>query len=225
MLRKSNLFSGLWRHKGVSLESLKCQNSSAAFAQTKESSKSSSQSVADIIEEEEQEVLSKKWSKKKLPARLPLAKNFFVGLVDRELLAFPEVVTREEMFDLQNELLPLQNYFSDNLVQSLFKRKTKLEKNEQNHFQDIENNLKQLNLFGLNVSSEYDCGKGWGYSASLMASEPECRIAALGIGLASHRAIIDVLQKLGTQEQRDYFLPLLANGKLTNNLINNSFFI
>lgn len=216
MLRKSNLISGLWRHKNVTWEGFKCHNSSFASPQAKESIKSTSQSVADFIEEDEQQLMGDKSTKKKLPARLPLVKNFFVGLVDRELLAFPEVVTREEISNLQNELLAIQNYFNDGLIQSVFNLEMISEKNQQNSFRDIENNLKQLNLLGLNVSSEYDCGKGWGYSASLMASEPECRIASLGIGLAVHRAIIDVIQKLGTQEQRDHFLPLLANGKFIN---------
>jgi len=106
----------------------------------------------------------------KLPAREPLVKNFFLGLTDKELLGYPEVIPREEMVNLQNALLPLKNYFAE-------EQSTQLSEN-----------LKQLGLYGLNVPKDYE-GRGYKWSASLMASEPEASHTSLALGLHSHRVL------------------------------------
>lgn len=159
----------------------------------------SSSSITDAPDQEEQ--LAGQASTK-LPPRLPLAKNFFVGLVDNELLAFPEVINREDMAILRNELLPLQNFYTEDFNNQVT---TPLAK-------DLPENLTTLGLYGLNVSTDFD-GKGWGYSQSLMACEPESQNTDVALSLLGHRAIIDVIQELGTDEQKSRFLPKLANGK------------
>lgn len=158
----------------------------------------SSSSITDAPDQEEQ--LAGQASTK-LPPRLPLAKNFFVGLVDNELLAFPEVINREDMAILRNELLPLQNFYTEDFNNQV----TTLPK-------DLPENLTTLGLYGLNVSTDFD-GKGWGYSQSLIACEPESQNTDVALSLLGHRAIIDVIQELGTDEQKSRFLPKLANGE------------
>lgn len=130
-----------------------------------------------------------------LPAREPLAKNFFVGITDKELLGYPEVITREEMSGLQSAVLPLKNYFNEPASP---------------HSLD---NLRQLGLYGLNVPTEYD-GRGYKWSASLIASEPETEDTSLALGLQSHRVVVDLLCKLGTPEQQQRYLTELGNGQL-----------
>ena len=129
-----------------------------------------------------------------LPAREPLVKNFFVGITDKELLGYPEVIPREEMASLQNAMLPLKNYFAEEQPHSL-------------------ENLRQLGLYGLNVPTDYD-GKGYSWSASLLASEPEAGHTSLALGLQSHRVVVDMLRELGTPEQQQQYLTALGTGQL-----------
>ncbi|XP_016979525.1 complex I assembly factor ACAD9, mitochondrial [Drosophila rhopaloa] len=134
----------------------------------------------------------------KLPTREPLAKNFFIGVVDKELLAYPEVIPREEMSQLQNALLPLKNYFEE-------PRETEEKTSTET--------LRQLGLYGLNVPTDFD-GRGYGWSASLMASEPDSTHTDLTLGLQAHRVVVDLLKEVGTPLQQQRYLQDLALGKL-----------
>ncbi|XP_017014504.2 complex I assembly factor ACAD9, mitochondrial [Drosophila takahashii] len=136
----------------------------------------------------------------KLPTREPLAKNFFIGVVDKELLAYPEVIARDEMAQLQNALLPLKNYFEE-------PREAEEEK------PNPPENLRQLGLYGLNVPTDYE-GRGYGWSASLMASEPDSTDINVTLGLQTHRVVVDLLNEVGTPLQQQRYLPDLATGKL-----------
>ncbi|EDW90904.1 complex I assembly factor ACAD9, mitochondrial [Drosophila yakuba] len=133
----------------------------------------------------------------KLPTREPLAKNFFIGVVDKELLAYPEVIPRDEMAQLENTLLPLKNYFGE-------PRETEETSPE---------TLRQLGLYGLNVSTDFD-GKGFGWSASLMASEPDSTDINVTLSLQTHRVVVDLLKEVGTPLQQQRYLQDLATGKL-----------
>ncbi|XP_017038824.1 complex I assembly factor ACAD9, mitochondrial [Drosophila ficusphila] len=134
----------------------------------------------------------------KLPTREPLAKNFFIGVVDKELLAYPEVIPRDEMSQLQNSLLPLKNYFVE-------PRET-----EEKTSPEI---LRQLGLYGLNAPTDFD-GKGYGWSASLIASEPDSTDVNVTLGLQTHRVVVDLLKEVGTPLQQQRYLQDLALGKL-----------
>ncbi|KAH8290756.1 hypothetical protein KR054_005636 [Drosophila jambulina] len=149
-----------------------------------------SQSVEESQEEQQ-----------KLPTRQPLVKNFFIGLVDKELLAYPEVIPRDEMSQLENSLLPLKNYFEE-------QRKEPQE--EQQKPVEI---YRQLGLYGLNAPTGYE-GKGYNWSASLMASEPDSRDTDGSLSLQSHRVVIDLLKELGTPQQQQRYLQELASGRL-----------
>ncbi|XP_034111451.1 complex I assembly factor ACAD9, mitochondrial [Drosophila albomicans] len=159
------------------------------------SNKARSELNAQHAGQQQEEVTKAAEETGKLPAREPLAKNFFVGLTDRELLGYPEVIPRDEMANLQNALLPLNNYFAE----------------EQQ--QEQETQLKQLGLYGLNVPTDYE-GRGYKWSASLMASEPEAQHTSLALGLQTHRVVVDLLCELGSLEQQERYLPQLASGQL-----------
>lgn len=169
-----------------------------------------SQAASSITDAPEHEEQIAEQPSSKLPPRLPLAKNFFAGLVDNELLAFPEVISREDMNRLQNELLPLKNFFTEDFDSHTASATHTLPAG-------LADNLKQLGLYGANVSSDFD-GKGWGYSESLMASEPEAQATEVALSLLGHRSIIDVIQEMGSTEQKQRFLPKLANGEYILNL-------
>ncbi|XP_037954295.1 complex I assembly factor ACAD9, mitochondrial-like [Teleopsis dalmanni] len=131
-------------------------------------------------------------------ARLPLVKTFFLGEVDKDLLAFPEVIVREDMTDLQNAILPFKGFFKSEESKTLNT--------------DTMNQIKDLGLYGTNAPIDYD-GKGWDWSASLIASEPESDNMEAALALLSHRVIIDILKEQGN-ESHQKFLQQLTNGEL-----------
>ncbi|KAH8372616.1 hypothetical protein KR009_001036 [Drosophila setifemur] len=134
-----------------------------------------------------------------LPTRNPLAKNFFIGVVDKELLAYPEVIPRDEMSHLQNSLLPLKNYFGE--ARNLEQQKSAADA------------FRQLGLYGLNVPTDFE-GRGYGWSASLIASEPDSTDTSLTLGLQAHRVVVDLLNEVGTALQRQRYLHDLSTGSL-----------
>lgn len=140
----------------------------------------------------------------KLRARFPLVKNFFVGVVDNEMLGYPEVVQREEMARIENEKLPLTNFFKDQVNNAIIDRTRQIPA-------DVVDSVRQLGLYGINVPADFD-GKGLGWTTSLMLSEPESNCANVSLGLLSHRIIIDLLKEVGSTEQQQRFLPKLVNG-------------
>ncbi|CAD7013371.1 unnamed protein product [Ceratitis capitata] len=140
----------------------------------------------------------------KLRSRQPLVKNFFVGVVDKEMLGFPEVVQREEMVRIENEKLPLTNFFADNVNNAIIDRTRQIPT-------EVVDAVRQLGLYGINVPQDFE-GKGLGWTASLMLTEPESNSANVALGLLSHRVIIDLLKEVGSSEQQQRFLPQLVNG-------------
>lgn len=173
------------------------------FLSTHKSFGSNAASTLTEVPEQEEQVLEQ--SSTKLPPRLPLVKNFFVGLVDNELLAYPEVVQREDMTRLQNELLPLKNFFSRDFDNHSVISNDKFSA-------DLADNLKQLGSYCFNIALDFE-GKGWGFSESLMATEPEAQVTEVAVSLLGHRTIVDVIQDMGSAEQKQRYLPKLANGK------------
>ncbi|XP_055844455.1 complex I assembly factor ACAD9, mitochondrial [Episyrphus balteatus] len=145
-------------------------------------------------------------SKPKLPPRNPLAKEFFLGKVEKDLLAYPEVISREEMAILHSETAKFQSFF-DSINETEIDSAKSISK-------DILDNLKELRLYGINAPDDYSGGRGWQYSQSLIASEAESSVTDVASGLLSHRVVIDTLNEIGTEEQKQLYLPKLANGSL-----------
>lgn len=141
----------------------------------------------------------------KLRARLPLVKNFFLGVVDNDMLGYPEVVQREEMTLIENEKLPLINFFTDQVHNAIIDRTRQIP-------MEVVDSVRQLGLYGINVPTGFE-GKGLGWTASLMLTEPETNCANVALGLLSHRIIIDLLNEVGSTEQQQRFFPKLVNGK------------
>ncbi|KAH8413856.1 hypothetical protein KR222_010142 [Zaprionus bogoriensis] len=194
-LQQAHRSSNSSRSRGcLSLRAASTVVGGSSSARSPLSAQQSAESTEPLAADEEQQ-------QQQLPAREPLVKNLFVGIADKELLGYPEVITREEMAALQNALLPLCNYFE---AEPELEQATE----QQTHSQ-----LRQLGLYGLNVPAAYD-GRGYKWSASLMASEPESRQTSLALGLHTHRVVVDLLSELGTPEQQQRYLPALASGEL-----------
>ncbi|XP_017069504.1 complex I assembly factor ACAD9, mitochondrial [Drosophila eugracilis] len=194
---RSNLFSGASRLLKYSRNG-KLLTRARSTKVTSSSLDSQNQDAAATEGGKSESVEESPEQQQKLPTREPLAKNFFVGVVDKELLAYPEVIPRDEMAQLQNSLLPLKNYF---------------EEPREGEEKTSPETLRQLGLYGLNAPTDYD-GKGYGWSASLMASEPDSTDLNVTLGLQGHRVVVDLLKEVGTPLQQQRYLQDLSTGKL-----------
>lgn len=83
---------------------------------------------------------------------------------------------------------------------------------------DFLQNLGQKGYMGIAVPREYG-GQGQNFLASVLFVEALGEYeAGLGLTLASHQAVIEVLKKFGTDTQKSRYLPLLARGEVTGTL-------
>lgn len=144
-------------------------------------------------------------SRNKLPQRNPLAKEFFLGKVEKELLAFPEVLNREDMATLRGETSKFEAFF-DTINETQIDSSKIIPK-------EVFDSLKEYRLYGINVPEDYH-GRGWEYTQSLIASEAECNVTDVALALLSHRVVIDTLNEIGSDVQKNKYLPKLADGSL-----------
>lgn len=131
----------------------------------------------------------------KIPKKEPLVKNFLIGEVDKELLAFPEVIPRDDYAKLKDNTWEIANYFENNT----------------SHI-DLAS-LQSLGLFGLNIP-QIQGGKGYFFSESLLIAEHENVSTSLGALFSSHRSVIDAICQCGTDLQKEKYLNKLANGSI-----------
>ncbi|KAL5275337.1 ACAD9 family protein [Megaselia abdita] len=137
--------------------------------------------------------------KPKIPSKDPLVKNFLVGFVDKQLLAFPEVIPRDDFAKLEKDTWGMVNYFKDSFESTITSQTL--------------NDLKSLGLFGLNIP-QLQGGKGYFLSESLLIAEYENISASLGTLFSSHRSVIDVITECGTDLQKEKYLSQLADGSI-----------
>lgn len=137
--------------------------------------------------------------KPKLPKRQPLVKNFLIGVIDKDLLAFPEVIPREDYGKLKENTWEIANYFKESFQHEITNQTL--------------NDLKSLGLFALNVP-QLQGGSGYFFSESLLIAEHENISTQLGVLFSSHRSIIDVISQCGTDLQKEKYLSKLASGSI-----------
>lgn len=83
---------------------------------------------------------------------------------------------------------------------------------------DFLQTLGQKGYMGISVPREYG-GQGQSFLASVLFVEALGEHeAGLGLTLASHQAVIEVLKKFGTDTQKSRYLPLLARGEVLGTL-------
>lgn len=146
------------------------------------------------------------YAKGKKPQRQPLIKNFFCGKVDTELLAYPEVVPREEMENLEKDIKISNNFFQQNVNSEDILAKKHIPIN-------VITKLKESLAFGTNVPHLFG-GRGYGTTENCYFSESETADINVATTLNSHRLVVQVISECGSEEQKTKFLPLLATGKL-----------
>lgn len=76
----------------------------------------------------------------------------------------------------------------------------------------------QSGYLGISVPREYG-GQGQSFLQSILFAEAVCEYeAGLGLTLAVHQAVIEVLKKFGTDTQKSRYLPLLSRGEVLGTL-------
>lgn len=139
---------------------------------------------------------------KKKPERPPLVKNFFVSDVDKDLLAYPQVIDYENYDKFLQSLKPITDYFQN---------KVDYIEPEKDIPKTIVSDLKRMKIFGSAVGELYG-GIGHFKTESALASESEAIDLNSFLFINSHRLVTEAIADHGTPEQRDKYLPNLAKG-------------
>lgn len=161
---------------------------------------SNSPTASDIVKQTNiNETISTKYQNK-LVKREPFVKNFFIGVVDTELLVFPEIIAKDVLEQLQENTTNTARYFK-----SITESGGTSEK--------VLSDLKSLGLFGSDVPQHYG-GSGYFITENVLASEPETDNISISCLLNSHRLLTNIITQYGTEEQKLKYLPQLATGDI-----------
>lgn len=131
----------------------------------------------------------------KLTERQPLVKNFFVAHVDREMLAYPEVLDKDELDKIVSVLRPVTNYFASK----------EPARNPEQLFKDT-NDFKLLD----GAVPELYGGKSHFSTETYLSAEAESVIPSDALIFNAHRLVITVITEHGTKEQQKKYLPKLG---------------
>lgn len=135
----------------------------------------------------------------KMPAKSPIAKNFFIASVDTEMLAYPEVLDKDDLDKLITDLGPVSRYFR--------------ERSESDGKSDLFKGLKDFKLLSGNVPEEYG-GKSFFHTETFLCTEAESNDAGDALAINSHRLVIEAIKEFGTSGQRKEFLEKLGKAEL-----------
>lgn len=140
----------------------------------------------------------------KKPARDPLAKGFFYGKADVELLAYPEAINREDMTslckDIDCRLQHIKETFNSETVLS-----GKLIDNK------LFESLKHGKSFATSVPIAFG-GSGYNFTQQCYSFEGEAEDLNVASMLCSHQLFTTILNNYGTDHQKNMYLPILAKG-------------
>lgn len=139
----------------------------------------------------------------KKPQKPPFLKNLFLGNFDTDILTYPQL-EKEEYEQLNSNIEPVQKYF-DGLTS---------EPNEMHLSSDFMENLRQLQLFGLQCPQLL-------HGRELNSTET-CRFndimsnntSSIKTLIYNDHLVIQALLKHGTDEQKQKYLSQLVNGNM-----------
>ncbi|GIY54437.1 complex I assembly factor ACAD9, mitochondrial [Caerostris darwini] len=139
--------------------------------------------------------------------RPPFVKEFFVGKFDTELLAFPEILDKDQVIELENAIKNLNNFMKQKVNSHEIDQNAKIP-------EDILQELKDMGLFGRTIPTKYG-GLDLSHTASTRLNEVlglDCSIAST---LAAHEffAAQGILH-YGSESQKSQYLPRMASGNL-----------
>lgn len=140
----------------------------------------------------------------RLPERGPLVKNFFVGKVDSELMAYPQVIDIVTYEKLVETLRPVHSYFEE-------KSKKSFDADARDISNDLLSELKRLQVFGRTVPEKLG-GIGYFNSEANLASECESVDVKFAEIIGSHRMATEAISLHGTTQQKEKYLYDLGQG-------------
>lgn len=117
----------------------------------------------------------------KKPQRPPFIKNLFLGRFDKEILAFPEVLDKDQHELLHDMLVPIKKFFEEEVDGPKIDKDAKIP-------QDTLEGLKNLGLYGQQIPVEYG-GLGLGATEYARIAEITAIDGSIAVTLAAHQAI------------------------------------
>lgn len=208
MLHRNRSFIRAAFYRGISVST---RATSTAQTRTDASSKASSKGSLteqkklvndpNVINLDNLDIVTR--SSNKLKARDPLVKNFFIAVVDREMLAYPEVLEKEELNNIVQRLRPISKHFAHK------ERKTSPK--------DLLNDSKEMKLFAGNVPELYG-GLGYLNTETYLAQEAESVNASDALILNANRSFIETIREHGNDEQQKRFLRKMGKSELTGTI-------
>lgn len=129
----------------------------------------------------------------KRPAKLPLVKNFFLGKIDTDLLAFPEAIFECEHLDSVKQQKQL---YEDFLKTNIFESPDDL------------NNVAKLKEFG-----SFRTNSTLVTEALYGPSESEAKFLSYGIFLNQHHQVLRLVNQYGSASLKQKYVSKLESGE------------
>lgn len=141
----------------------------------------------------------------KQPERRNLVKCFFVEEVDKDQLAFPQVIEHRDYEDLTKKLKPIDLFFKE-------RAKTVKDPTVRDLSDDLVADIRAKKLFGTSVNMRFG-GLGYFTSETALASECDAVDVKFNEVLSAHRIACETIYYHGTDSQRIEYLLDMAKGK------------
>ncbi|KAL7636235.1 UNVERIFIED_CONTAM: hypothetical protein RMT77_012992 [Armadillidium vulgare] len=146
--------------------------------------------------------------KAKQPKRPPFVKNLFLGKFDRDILTYPQVLSKDRYEMLHEMIDPIERFFQDEVDSA------KIDKEAHIPAETLKG-LKELGLYGLQIPEEYG-GLGLNATEYARLGEAISSDGSIAVTLSAHQAIgLKGLLLHGTDAQKQKYLPRLATGEWT----------
>jgi len=141
----------------------------------------------------------------KKPKHVPFVKNLFLGKFDKEVLTYPEVLTKDQ-HDTTEEMYQMIEKFFNEKVDSKTIDQTGVVPEE------VLDGIRQLGTFGLQIPTQYG---GLELNATQYARVLEgVRDPGIFVTLGAHQSIgLKGILLFGTDAQKEKYLPKLATGE------------
>lgn len=128
----------------------------------------------------------------KKPQREPLVKNFYFGIVDTDLMAYPEAIYENEHLDAAKQR---KKMYDDFLETNIFSNP------------DDANNINKLKEFGC-----FKFQSSVVTEAMFSVTETESKYLSYGTFLNNHQQVLKLINEFGDPSQKLKYLPKLESG-------------
>ncbi|XP_062550301.1 complex I assembly factor ACAD9, mitochondrial [Armigeres subalbatus] len=133
----------------------------------------------------------------RMEKRKPLMKNMFVGVVDTDLLVYPESLNRDEQSRVVSERESLEKMVQENSDSN-----------------DLPEKLRQAGVFALQSPLNHG-GKQLIETELAYFNEIIAKDFATGLISGQHNAIVDLLNRFGSDQLKERSMEALSSGQIT----------